>query len=89
MAAGGGETPTIDLSWRPGAEADLAGYNVYRRDLPAGEWRRLNAAPIAVPAFTDRTVSSGDTFVYRVTAVDSRGNESAPGGEVQGTAATR
>ena len=88
-AAGGGDTPSIDLSWRPDTEADLAGYNVYRRTEGGGDWERLNHAPIAVPAYTDKAVSAGQSYTYRVTAVDSRGNESAPGAEVQETPGTR
>ncbi len=93
-AAGGGESPRIDLSWRPGAEVDLAGYNVYRREPVAGEagseaWRRLNAVLVSVPAYTDAAVQPGTRYTYRVTALDSNGNESAPGPEVQETPPTR
>ena len=95
-AAGSGDQPSIDLSWQPGAEGDLAGYNVYRSELPpsgsaaaGASWHRLNSAIIAVPGFTDAEVRAGSRYGYRVTAVDTGGNESAPGNEVQGTPATR
>ena len=93
-AAGAGEVPSIDLSWQPGAEADLGGYNVYRREAstedvgPSG-WARLNDAVVAIPAFSDRTARAERRYVYRVTAVDVRGNESAPSNEVQETPGTR
>ncbi len=95
---GGTGTPAIDLSWSPGVEADLAGYNVYRRGLGTGEsgadsgsevWRRLNAATIAVPGYEDTDVRPGVRYVYRVTAVDTDGNESSPGTEVQETPGRR
>ena len=93
-AAAGAETPAIDLSWQPGAEPDLAGYNVYRREMDAkrpgaGEWVRLNASPVPIPGFRDVTARPGGRYGYRVTAVDGDGNESAPGTEVQGSPGTR
>ena len=96
--AGGGQTASIDLSWRPGAEADLAGYNVYRTEVGSdgllsgsanGMWQRVNKGLVAVPAFEDMTAGPGQRYGYRVTAVDDEGNESAPGNEVQETSGTR
>ncbi len=82
---------SIDLSWQPGDELDLAGYNIYRAELPPGPaptataWRRINLAPVAIPAFRDTSVHPGTRYTYRVTAVDTDGDESAPGNEVQET----
>jgi hypothetical protein len=84
-AAGGGERPTIELSWEPGMEAGIAGYRVYRR-VGDGDWVRLNAELVAMPAYRDVTVAAGRRYGYRVTAVDGVGNESKPGGEVVETA---
>lgn len=82
------------LSGQPGAEFDVAGYNVYRREIPAGgsvagSWQRLNSAIIPAPAFHDAAVRAGTRYAYRVTAVDGDGNESAPGNEVQETPGSR
>ena len=41
--------------------------------------------PVVGPAFSDQTVQPGHTYVYRVTAVDATGNQSAPSTEVQET----
>lgn len=67
---------TIELSWSPALEADLAGYRVYRRtgagsrekvaDVPPNETRWRDAQP------------GGGRRVYTLTAVDLAGNESAP-----------
>ncbi len=81
-----GTTPTIDLSWEPGMEAGIAGYRVYRRDGAGGAWVRLNAALVAMPAYRDASVVGGRQYGYRVTAVDAKGNESGPSGEVVETA---
>jgi hypothetical protein len=75
----------VDLIWQPvddaGMLAPLAGYNVYRQALDAsgrtGKRQKLNAAPVAVPAFHDATAAPGVEYRYGVTAVDAKGNESA------------
>ena len=68
---------SIDLSWEPDTDADLAGYIVYRRDLSAGGTAvRLTATPIVEAAFRDSTAVAGVRYSYTVTAVDTSGNES-------------
>ena len=77
----------IDLSWQASTDADLAGYNVYRRST-SGSFERLTATPLLGPAFSDSTVTPGTSYTYRVTAVDGTGNESPPSAEVTETART-
>jgi hypothetical protein len=79
---------SIDLSWTPDTEPDLAGYFVYRQEVDekgvaAGTAARLNLTPVAGPAYRDQTAMAGHRYAYRVTAVDTAGNESAPSVEVQ------
>jgi hypothetical protein len=81
-----GNTPTIDLSWQPDTEADIAGYNVYRREGPSGSFRRINDKIVFGPAFSDLTITPGTIYTYRVTAVDGTGNESPPSTEATETA---
>jgi len=81
-----GKTPTIDLSWQPDTEADVAGYNVYRREGSSGGFRRINDKPVFGPAFSDLTITQGTIYAYRVTAVDGTGNESPPSAEATETA---
>ncbi|MGH9581133.1 MAG: hypothetical protein ACRD2R_09070 [Terriglobales bacterium] len=68
----------VDLTWSPGTEADLAGYYVYRRSAANGTAspRRLNAELVTTPAFRDPDVEPGTQYLYSVSAVDLRGNES-------------
>ena len=74
--SGVGQQPFIDLTWAPGTDADLAGYNVYHRE--EGEQPvRINSDLVKTPAFRDRNVQSGKKYFYSVSAVDVRGNESA------------
>ncbi len=81
---GFGAPLAIDLSWEPNAEPDLLGYNLYRR-TGQGEFRRINADPVSASAFRDLKIEAGQTYTYRVTAVDQRGNESGPSVDVHET----
>ena len=75
--------PSIDLSWLPVTEADLAGYAVYRRE-GEGTWQRISPPqPVIGPAFHDAQVQPGHTYRYAVTSIDQAGHESArsPEGE--------
>jgi len=74
--SGVGQQPFVDLTWAPNTDADLAGYNVYRREGNQ-EWTRLNTAPLATPSYRDGNVAAGRSYTYAVTAVDVHGNESA------------
>ncbi|MBS1795272.1 MAG: hypothetical protein JSS81_15555 [Acidobacteria bacterium] len=61
---------------------DFAGYNMYRsadRNVPLDQWERRNAEPIPTTEYKDEGVQSGEIYYYYVRAVDSLGNESAPG----------
>ena len=85
-----GSGPAIDLSWLPGAEADLAGYIVYRRDVgtssAAVEWQRISSAQSVVgPGYHDPNVHPGHTYAYCVTAIDQDGHESARSAEASDT----
>ncbi len=92
-AVPGGATPadrSIDLSWTPGTDIDLAGYSVYRQEVTstgevASTAARLNSTPVVGPAYRDQTAIPGHRYSYRVTAVDAAGNESAPSAAVQET----
>jgi fibronectin type 3 domain-containing protein len=61
---------------------DFAGYNIYRsaqKDVPLNQWERRNKEPLPTNEFKDEGVESGEIYFYYVRAVDSKGNESAPG----------
>ena len=81
--AANGEPASIDLSWRPDTEANLAGYIVYRREDGA-PWQRISPAePVAGPAFHDANVLPGHIYLYSVSAVDRDGLESARSAEAE------
>ena len=74
--SGVGQAPFVDLVWSPDTEADLAGYNIFRREEGA-PLAKLNSEPVKTPAFRDSNVQSGKKYSYSVSAVDERNNESA------------
>ena len=73
--SGVGQQPFIDLIWAPDTDADLAGYNVFRHET-ASSLEKINSELVKTPAFRDMNVAPGKTYVYSVSAVDVRGNES-------------
>jgi hypothetical protein len=83
-SSGPGQQPFIDLIWTPDTDADLAGYNIYRRQ-DDGPVRKLNSELVKVPAFRDTHVVSGRTYFYSVSAMDTHGNESARSEEASET----
>jgi len=78
--SGPGQPPFVDLLWAPDTDADLAGYNVYRRE-ESGQPEKINAQLVKTPAYRDEDIKSGKTCWCAVSAVDLRGNESARSAE--------
>jgi fibronectin type 3 domain-containing protein len=84
-AGDAGTEPSIDLSWQPVTDPDLAGYAVYRSEA-GGAWRRISPAqPIVPPAYHDANVQPGHTYRYSVSAIDQLGHESARSAETEET----
>ena len=82
--SGPGQKPFIDLVWAPVSDADLAGYNIYRHQQGTPPVK-LNAEPVTSPAYRDSSITPGSRYVYSVSAVDVRGNESAVSEEASET----
>lgn len=72
----------VELVWTASPEADLAGYNVYRRegDQP---FQKVNAEPLRTPVFRDASMVANRNYRYRVTAFDLADNESPPSEEAE------
>jgi hypothetical protein len=80
-----GAPASIDLSWQPNTDADLAGYQVYRREDQT-PWQRISGEqPVVGPAFHDAHVLPGHTYRYGVSAVDKAGHESGRSAEASET----
>jgi hypothetical protein len=64
------------LHWGPNHEADLAGYRLYRGSSPG--FAPSSGNRIATPPDTGFVDSMGGFYFYKLSAVDSHGNESPP-----------
>lgn len=82
-AAENGAGASIDLSWQPVSDSDLAGYIVYRREpnVPGQQptpWQRVSGAqPTVGPGYHDADVKPGHTYQYEVSGIGHNGQESA------------
>ncbi len=71
------EPTQIRLVWRASEAGDVSGYVVYRR-VGEGAWEKLTPEPLPAPEHIDTKVASGQTYSYRIVALDGAGNESDP-----------
>jgi hypothetical protein len=67
-------TYTVNLSWSPATE--VVGYNVYRSTAVNGTYSKINSTLDPNTAYTDGSVTSGQTYYYAATSVNSSGAES-------------
>ena len=71
----------VTLSWDANSDSDLSGYNAYRSTSSFSDLSdatKLNTSLLSDPSYVDMEVTNGTKYFYRVTAVDSDGNESSP-----------
>ena len=76
ISLGPGQQAFVHLVWAPVSDFDLAGYNIYRHEEGTAPIK-LNAELVKTPAYRDANVMPSKKYVYSVSAVDVRGNESA------------
>jgi hypothetical protein len=79
------ETPTsligrtssniVILSWNSNKDLDLMGYNIYR-SLDNETFVKLNSLLLTSLNFMDDSTEYGKNYFYKITAVDTAGNES-------------
>ncbi len=62
----------VKLAWRTATCGLIKGYNI-QRAANGGAFKTVNAAPVLVPTFLDRTVTNGTSYRYRVTIVNAAG----------------
>lgn len=66
---------TIALSWDASTSNDIAGYVILRAATSDGEWNTI-ARNITGTSFVDNTVTQGQTYEYKVRAIDHSQNRS-------------
>ncbi len=68
------EKKGVSISWEKVAISDLAGYNVYRANLPTGIYEKLNKTLVKNETFYDP--EGKPDYYYRVSTIDTSENES-------------
>jgi len=74
--SGTGVAHSVALTWNASTSA-VSGYNVYRSTTSDSGYVKINSSLVSGLAYTDSNVTSGTTYYYVTTAVDSSGSESA------------
>jgi hypothetical protein len=69
----------VSVTWAAVTAVDLAGYRLYRASVSTGPYALVNAGLLPTAAFDDTLAPSGTSY-YRVTSVDTSGNESQQSG---------
>ena len=68
------EKKRVNLTWGKVIADDLVGYNVYRSNLPTGVYEKLNKTILKTETFSD--LDGKKDYYYRVSSLDTSGNES-------------
>jgi hypothetical protein len=68
--------PAVELKWEQSPSPNIAGYYIYRSLKSDGSFSRLNSQPDSGTSYTDNTVANGQTYIYVVTAVNSKSVQS-------------
>jgi fibronectin type 3 domain-containing protein len=66
----------VRLSWRQGDEADLVGYDVYRRAAAEQQYELITPDAPVDSSFHDQTAQPGQTLTYALRARDGAGHQS-------------
>ena len=80
------QSHSVSLAWTPATQPSgitIASWNVLRGTTTGGPYTQIANMPVATTAYTDSSVSSGQTYFYVVQTVDTSGGVSANSSEVQ------
>jgi hypothetical protein len=77
-------THSVSLSWTP-SSSTFSGFNVYRGTTSGGPYTKVDTSMISTTTYVDAGVSSGQTYYYVATELDSTGAESAYSSQVSAT----
>ncbi len=76
--------PVVNLTWTASTDV-VVGYNMYRSPTSGGAYSKINTVLIAGTAYTDSSVTHGQTWFYVATAVAANGAESVYSNEATTT----
>jgi hypothetical protein len=71
------QQPSVELKWDQSTSSQIVGYYVYRSLKSGNTYSKLNSQPDSGTSYTDNSVTSGQSYVYVVTSVNSSGVQSA------------
>lgn len=74
----------VTLSWTANSEPDMAGYNIYRSS-DGTSYTKVNGDPVADTTYVATGLTNGQQYWFKITAVDTAGNESAYSSTVTAT----
>jgi fibronectin type 3 domain-containing protein len=63
------------LTWTASQAPDTLGYNIYRKGPLDPDFIKVNPKVVAATSYTDGGLQNGQTYQYRITAVDDAMNE--------------
>jgi len=75
---------SVSLSWTP-SSSSYSGFNVYRSTASGGPYNRIDTSMVSTTSYTDPNVTTGQTYYYVATEVDTTGMESNYSSEVSAT----
>lgn len=70
------EGQRVGVTWNASEDTDVTEYMLYRSHIESGSDTLLSAFPTGSRYFRDELITIGDTYEYRISAVDSLGNQS-------------
>jgi hypothetical protein len=73
---------SVTLTWNA-STSSVNGYNVYRSTSSTGTFNKINSGLVSATTYNDSGVSSGSTYFYVTTAVNSKGQESTYSNQVK------
>lgn len=82
------ERGMLELLWNPSPEEDLEGYIIYRSSSQEGPWdesANITFVPKGLNNYEDSGLKDGETYHYRIVAIDSEENPSVMSDVVSGT----
>jgi len=65
----------LNLSWNTN-DPNSSYYNVYRADARQGNYTKINSSNVTSESYADSSAQAGEIYFYKVSSVDSSGNES-------------
>jgi fibronectin type 3 domain-containing protein len=75
----------VTLDWDDSPATDLVGYRVYRSASAGGTFTELTSTPAVTSSYVDTTAPANVASFYRIVAVDTSDNTSAPSEVVSAT----